>query len=102
MQMPAGLLRGLSQLDTCPVIVVRQWFLGVHKIAEESAVAAGFEFIDNFFYLNAFDLDMSGQGEVIELQAYRVDHLKDASDEDILALVFKDISVVSNSSPARP
>lgn len=90
---PKQLLKDLSNLDTTPVVVVRIWFPERAQIPAflESALTPESNFVDNFFHLNRFDSSYDLEGQVVEVQSYRVNRWIDASDDDILKVAFEDI-----------
>lgn len=94
--LPERLRHDIGHLDTTPVIVIRFWFPTSEEFNPgiESAVTPLFKFIDNFFYLNSFADDIAEQGNVVEVQAYRVEHLLDATDEVLLELALTDLAIV--------
>ncbi|HEY0458767.1 MAG TPA: FAD-dependent oxidoreductase [Pyrinomonadaceae bacterium] len=90
----SALLEDMEKLDTTPVMVVRLWFKeGVEIPGDlESGLTPDAEFIDNFFFLNAFSRSYDAEGVVLEVQSYRVANWLERSDEEVLDVVLKDLS----------
>lgn len=88
------LQNNVAQLDTTPVIVVRLWFNQNVVISQEleSAITPDAEFIDNFFFLNAFSTIYNREGVILEVQSYRVDMWLDRADEEILEVALRDLA----------
>jgi uncharacterized protein with NAD-binding domain and iron-sulfur cluster/nitrite reductase/ring-hydroxylating ferredoxin subunit/rubrerythrin len=88
------LLKDIEKLDTTPVIVVRLWLKEGVEISEEleSVLTPDAEFIDNFFFLNAFSRTYDVEGVVLEIQSYRVADWINRSDKEILDIVLDDLS----------
>src|SRR5579883_579713 len=92
------LVKQICSLDTNPVIVVRIWYKkDLHAIDLESAVASGFRFIDNLFHVNDFDIPISTEGYVIEVQSYRVDTYLNLDDKATLQLAISDLSIIDKA-----
>lgn len=88
------LVNDVQHLDTNPVVVIRLWFESSAVIPREleSAITPDAKFIDNFFFLNDWSSKYDVEGNIVEVQSYRVDQWIDRSDNEILDVVFEDIA----------
>lgn len=88
----------LAKLDTTPVIAVRLWFKAKnYEPAIDSAITPEYAFIDNYFNLNSFSEAYDAQGHVVEVQAYRVFGELSKTDQEILELALRDLSLINAS-----
>ena len=95
--LPTDLRHNIGHLDTTPVIVVRIWLNTPKTEPLESAFTPGFQFVDNFFYVNSFDRDIGPEGHVVEVQAYRAAQYLEANDETILTVALSDLAVINSA-----
>jgi isorenieratene synthase len=93
---PAPLVERVGRLRTTPVVVVRLWFeQGTAAPDVETIVLPAPVFGDVYFGLNAIDRSHDAEGVVVELQCcVAEDRWIDATDEEILDAVFRDLATL--------